>query len=83
MGILLWFILGGIIGWLASIVTGDNSRLGIIGNVVVGLLGSMIGGFLSKLITGKGVTVFTWYGFGFSILGSIILLGVLNLIFKR
>lgn len=83
MGIVLWLLFGGLIGWLASIVTGDDSRLGILGNIVVGLVGSIIGGFISKAITGKGINVFTWYGFGFSILCAIILLSILNLIFRR
>ncbi len=44
--ILLWIISGGLAGWLASLLMGDDAGLGIIGNVVVGIIGAFIGGFI-------------------------------------
>jgi len=46
MGILLWLIIGGVIGWLASIVMKRDGSQGILLNVVVGIIGAMLGGWL-------------------------------------
>lgn len=50
MGIIAWIIIGGVAGWLASLVTGTNARFGIIGNIVIGVVGALIGGFLLGLL---------------------------------
>jgi uncharacterized membrane protein YeaQ/YmgE (transglycosylase-associated protein family) len=44
--ILLWIISGGLAGWIASIVMGNDGSMGLIGNVVVGIIGAFVGGFL-------------------------------------
>jgi uncharacterized membrane protein YeaQ/YmgE (transglycosylase-associated protein family) len=79
MGILIWLIVGGIVGWLAGIIMGDN--LGLIGNIVVGIVGAFIGGaiFARGDINTAGLTVST---FAVSILGAVILLAIVNL-FRR
>ncbi len=50
MGIIAWIIIGGVAGWLASLVTGTDARFGIIGNIVIGIVGALIGGFLLGLL---------------------------------
>jgi uncharacterized membrane protein YeaQ/YmgE (transglycosylase-associated protein family) len=47
MGILITAIVGGIIGWLASIVMGTNAQMGIIANVIVGVVGASLGSWLA------------------------------------
>ena len=46
MGIILWLVIGGVVGWLASIVMRRDGSQGIILNIVVGIVGAMLGGWL-------------------------------------
>jgi len=80
MYLLLWILFGGIVGWLASLLTHNDSRMGIIANIVVGLVGAAIGGLISHLVGLGGVSIFTWTGLGFALLGSVILLLLVNAI---
>ena len=49
MGIILWLIIGGVIGWLASIIMKRDAQQGIILNIVVGVIGGLLGGWLLTL----------------------------------
>ena len=76
MGIIIWLIVGGIIGWLASMVMKTDGQQGIILNVVVGIIGSWLGGqFIAPLIGGSGIM-----GYVSAFIGAIILLAIVNLI---
>ena len=46
MGILLWIIFGGLVGWIASMIMRTDAEQGIILNVIVGIVGAVIGGWL-------------------------------------
>ena len=50
MGILMAVIIGGIIGWLASLVMGTNAQMGVIANIVVGIVGANLGTWLGAVI---------------------------------
>ena len=50
MGLLLSLIIGGIIGWLASLIMKTDAQMGIIANIVVGIVGSALGHFLDGVI---------------------------------
>jgi uncharacterized membrane protein YeaQ/YmgE (transglycosylase-associated protein family) len=50
MGILSWIIVGGIAGWLASMVMGTNERQGCIMDIILGIVGALVGGFLLSAI---------------------------------
>ncbi|HEX8684090.1 MAG TPA: GlsB/YeaQ/YmgE family stress response membrane protein [Ardenticatenaceae bacterium] len=50
MGILSWIIVGGLAGWLASMVMGTNERQGCIMDIVLGIVGALVGGFLLSAI---------------------------------
>lgn len=79
MGIIIWLVIGGVVGWIASMIMRTDAQQGIILNVVVGIIGAAIGG----LILGRGeinnapLTVTT---FLVSLAGAVILLAVVNLI---
>lgn len=76
MGILIAIIVGGLAGWLASLVVGRDGSLGIIGNVVVGFIGAVI----ANLVGGNSqLSNPTWMGFFEAILGAIVLLVIVNL----
>lgn len=82
MGILSWIILGGLAGWVASIIMKKNASMGIIANIIVGIVGAFIGGFVMNLVGGWSITGFNIKSFVVALIGAIILLAVLNL-FKR
>jgi uncharacterized membrane protein YeaQ/YmgE (transglycosylase-associated protein family) len=50
MGWIISLIIGGIVGWLASIVMKTNAQMGIIANVLVGIVGSMLGFWLAGML---------------------------------
>jgi uncharacterized membrane protein YeaQ/YmgE (transglycosylase-associated protein family) len=79
MNILIFIIFGGIVGWLASIITGNNASMGIIANIIVGIVGAFIGGFVATVLGGSGVTGFNIYSFLIAIGGAIVLLWFVSL----
>lgn len=80
MGILSWIVLGGLAGWVASMVMKKNSSMGLIGNVVVGIVGAFIGGYVFSFFGGYGITGFNITSFFVALVGAIILLALLNII---
>jgi uncharacterized membrane protein YeaQ/YmgE (transglycosylase-associated protein family) len=82
MNVLIWIVFGGLAGWLATVLTGFDSQFGVIGNIVIGIVGSYIGGWLSsRLFKGPPVVGFDIRSFIIAVLGSIVLLWVINLLF--
>lgn len=78
MGLIIWLVIGGIVGWLVSIVMRTDAQQGIFLNIIVGIVGAFIGGLLfGGSINDSGVTVMT---FLVSLLGAIILLAIVNLV---
>ncbi|MDE1915148.1 MAG: GlsB/YeaQ/YmgE family stress response membrane protein [Sphingomonadales bacterium] len=77
MGILVWLLIGAVVGALAGMIMGEG--LGLIGNIVVGIVGSAIGGMLFAHgdINNSPLTVGT---FAVSLIGSIVLLAIVNLV---
>lgn len=83
INLLLWLIIGGVIGWLASVVMRTDHQQGIVLNVVVGILGAIIGGWLLGPLFGGGPTspeAFRLPSLLVAFLGAVVLLGVVNLI---
>jgi len=84
MGILVWLIVGGVVGWLASIIMRTDAQQGILLNVVVGIIGALLAGFIVSPMLGigtinEGISLAT---FLVSLVGAIILLAIVNL-FRR
>lgn len=80
MGIIAWIVLGGIAGWLASLIMKTDAEQGLLANIVVGIFGAVIGGFLFDLLGGEGVTGFNLYSLLTALVGSVILLAILKAI---
>jgi uncharacterized membrane protein YeaQ/YmgE (transglycosylase-associated protein family) len=80
MGLIGWIILGGLAGWVASMVMGSDKQQGVFGNIVVGIIGAGIGGFVVSLIGGEGITGFNIWSFVVALLGAVILLWLWRLI---
>jgi uncharacterized membrane protein YeaQ/YmgE (transglycosylase-associated protein family) len=79
MGIIVWLIVGGIVGWLASLIMRTDAQQGIILNIVVGIVGAVIGGLILGRgnINNSGLTVTT---FLVSLVGAVVLLAIVNLV---
>jgi len=57
---IIWFlVVGGIIGWLASILMGTNGQMGILANIVVGIVGSYLGSLIAPKL---GIVPSDWIG---------------------
>jgi len=78
MGILLWIIFGALVGWVASMIIGNNEEQGALGNIIVGIIGAFLGGLLVSLLGGSGVTGFNLGSFLVALLGAVVLLAIKN-----
>jgi len=79
INLILWLLLGALIGWLASLVMGTDERQGALLNIVVGIVGAAIGGLLFGANTINS-GVFSLGALLVSFVGALILLGVVNLV---
>ena len=79
IGLIIWLVIGGVVGWLASLIMRTDAQQGIILNIVVGIVGAFIGGliFTRGTINEAPLNVTS---FIVSLIGAIILLGIVNLI---
>lgn len=84
IGLLGWLIGGGIIGWIASMITGRNAQQGLIGNILAGIIGAFVGGALYGALFGGGIN-FEWNVTSFivALIGAVIVLAVWNFISRR
>lgn len=85
MNFILWLIVGGIIGWIASMIMRTDAQQGIFLNIIVGIVGALLAGWLITPLVG-GSTInegnFSLSGLLISLLGAIVLLAIVNL-FRR
>ncbi|HNW19202.1 MAG TPA: GlsB/YeaQ/YmgE family stress response membrane protein [Sphingorhabdus lacus] len=85
MNIIILLVVGGVIGWLASIVMRTDGQQGIFLNIVVGIVGAILAGFIiTPLIGGAPITngAFDIMSLISSFLGAVVLLAIVNL-FRR
>ena len=81
MDLLIALVIGGVIGWLASIVMKTNSRQGLLSDIIVGVIGGLIGGFLlTQLGEGGAVTGINLTSILVAFIGAVILLALLRLV---
>lgn len=74
LGIIGWIVLGGLAGWVASMIAGTDARQGLLGNIIAGIIGAFVGGFILSLFGGVGVTGFNLWSFVVALLGAVIVL---------
>jgi uncharacterized membrane protein YeaQ/YmgE (transglycosylase-associated protein family) len=85
MNIILIIVIGGILGWLASLVMRTDGQQGILLNIVVGIVGAILGGLLISPLLGDAPITSGSFDIGslvVSFLGALILLAIVNL-FRR
>lgn len=83
MNLIIWLVVGGLIGWVASMIMRTDAQQGVILNVVVGIVGAMLGGWLLSPLLGAGTVNqgdFSVMGLLLSLGGAIILLAIVNLV---
>lgn len=83
MNFIIWLVVGGLIGWLASMVMRTDGQQGILLNVIVGIVGAMLGGWFISPLVGVGTINqdnFSLAALGVSFVGAVILLAIVNLV---
>ena len=85
MAIIIWLIMGGLAGWVASIIVGTNKTQGLLGNIIVGVLGAVVGGWLMATFgqNSADLTTFNWYSFFVATGGAVVLLFIYRLLTKK
>lgn len=82
MGWIIAIIVGGVAGWLASLVMKRDASMGIFWNIIVGIIGAVIGNLLAGPLFGLDTTIQTFNlpGFLVAIVGAIVLLAIANMV---
>jgi len=83
MGIIIWLVVGGVVGWLASLIMKTDGSQGIILNVVVGIVGALIAGYFISPLVGISTINQNALNIGpilVSLVGAIILIGIVKLV---
>ena len=85
MNFIIWIVVGGLLGWVASMIMRTDAQQGIFLNIVVGIIGALLGGWLLAPLFGTGTinqNDFSISSLLVSLLGAVILLAIVNL-FRR
>jgi uncharacterized membrane protein YeaQ/YmgE (transglycosylase-associated protein family) len=85
INLIVWLIVGAIIGWIASMIMRTDAQQGALLNIVVGIIGAVVGGLLLAPLLGTGTINQGDFSLGsllVSLLGAVILLAIVNL-FRR
>lgn len=85
MNLIIWLVVGGLIGWVASMIMRTDGQQGLILNIVVGIVGALLGGWLIGPLLGQGSINsgdFSIGGLLVSLVGAVLLLAIVNL-FRR
>lgn len=83
MNLIVWLVVGGVIGWLASLIMRTDAQQGLLLNVVVGIVGAALSGWLVAPLLGMPTIndgVFSVGALLVSLVGAVILLAVVNLV---
>ena len=75
MDLIIWLVIGGIIGWIASIVMKTNAQMGLIANILVGIVGAALGGWLAGVL---GITGGRVVSYIIAVAGAVILIAILR-----
>lgn len=86
LNIIVWLVVGGLIGWVASIIMKTNAQQGALMNIVVGVIGAFLGGLLIAPFVGAGTINqgdFSVMSLVVSLIGAVVLLAVVNFFRRR
>jgi uncharacterized membrane protein YeaQ/YmgE (transglycosylase-associated protein family) len=74
MEILLWVVLGGVAGWISSVIMKTDARQGLLGDIILGILGAVVGGFIFGLFGAAPATGLNFYSLFVAIVGAVVLI---------
>jgi uncharacterized membrane protein YeaQ/YmgE (transglycosylase-associated protein family) len=83
MNFIIWIVVGGILGWIASMIMRTDAQQGMLMNIIVGIIGALLGGWLLAPLFGTGTINQNDFSIGsllVSLLGAVILLAIVNLL---
>ncbi len=83
MGIISWIIIGALAGWIASMITGNDRKMGAGLNILVGIIGGFIGGFIMNMFGDQGVTGLNIWSLLVATIGAVVLLLIVNFFRKK
>lgn len=84
LGGVLWaIVIGGLAGWVASMIMGTNASMGLIANIVVGVLGAVLGNLLLPLFGVSGTNGASIWSFVVALIGAVVLLFIVKLFTGR
>jgi uncharacterized membrane protein YeaQ/YmgE (transglycosylase-associated protein family) len=83
MSWIAWIVLGGLAGWVASILTRNNARMGIIWNIIVGIIGALAGSWILGMLGKTEPLTFSFTTFLVAVGGAVVLLFLFNLVRGR
>lgn len=78
MGIIIWIIFGGLVGWIASLIMKSDAEQGVLMNIIVGIVGAVVGGWIMSLLGESGVSGFNIYSFLVALLGACALIAIVR-----
>lgn len=77
MGIVIWIVVGAIVGWISGLMTGRADSVGCLSSVILGVVGTVIGGLITAIFVG-GITTFVMQPLVIGLIVAILLLGAGN-----
>jgi uncharacterized membrane protein YeaQ/YmgE (transglycosylase-associated protein family) len=83
MNFIVWIIVGGVIGWIASLIMRTDAQQGLFLNIVVGIVGALIAGWVVSPLVGVGTINQNALSIGamaVSLVGAVVLLAIVNLL---
>jgi len=86
MSFILWIVIGGLLGWVASMIMGTNDQQGKLLNIIVGIVGAFLGGLLLAPLLGTGTINQGDFSIGsllVSLVGAVVLLAIVGFFRKR
>lgn len=86
MNLIVWLIVGGIVGWIASLIMRTDAQQGWLLNILVGIVGAFLGGLIFAPMFGTGTINQGEFSVGsllVSLAGAVILLAIVNLVRRR
>jgi uncharacterized membrane protein YeaQ/YmgE (transglycosylase-associated protein family) len=75
MDLIVWLVIGGVIGWLASLIMKTNAQMGILANVGVGIVGAALGGWLAGAL---GIATSGLATYLVALAGAVVLIAILR-----
>jgi uncharacterized membrane protein YeaQ/YmgE (transglycosylase-associated protein family) len=83
INVILWLVMGALVGWIASLLMRTNASQGMLLNMIVGIVGAALGGFGFRMLGFSGSNInegLSLYSVFVSVIGAVVVLGIVQLI---